>query len=96
MYRNWFLAGSGLLALGLIGGAIVSAEQESKGTIFIAGDKPVSEEQVRQKLQADGWSNVQIAREGRYLAAAGSKDGQAAKVTVDSQTGRLPAADDDD
>ncbi len=96
MYRNWVLAGSALLALGLIGGAIVSAEQESKGAIFIAGDKPVTEEQVRQKLQDEGWSNVQIAWNGQYLEAAGSKDGQTAKVTVDSQTGRRPAADDDD
>jgi hypothetical protein len=27
----------------------------------------VSEEQVRQKMTADGWIDVQIARERRYL-----------------------------
>ncbi|SDI17809.1 hypothetical protein SAMN05216338_101868 [Bradyrhizobium sp. Rc2d] len=62
MNRKWILAGSGALLLGLVGVAIVTAEPEGRGAIFIAGDKPVSEDQIRQKLQSDGWSNVQIVR----------------------------------
>jgi len=97
MNRKLIWAGSGLLLLGLIGVAMVTAEPEgAKGPVFIAGDKPVSEDQVRQKLQSDGWSNVQIVRDGQYLEAIGSKDGQSAKVAVNAQTGRLRAADDDD
>jgi len=69
---------------------------EAKQGIFIAGDRPVTEDQVRQKLQSDGWSNVRILREGRYLEAMGSKNGQIVKVAVDAQTGRLRAADDED
>jgi len=95
MHRRWILAGGGVLLLGIAGVAIVTAEP-SKGPVLIAGDQPVTEDQVRQKLQSDGWSNVQIVREGRYLEAIGSKDGQATKVAVDAQTGRLRAADDDD
>jgi len=95
MHRRWILAGGGVLLLGIAGVAIVTAEP-SKGPVLIAGDQPVTEDQVRQKLQSDGWSNVQIVREGRYLEAIGSKDGQARKVAVDAQTGRLRAADDDD
>jgi hypothetical protein len=95
MNRRWILAGGGLLLLGIAGVAMVTAEPE-KGPVFIAGDQPVTEEQVRQKLQSDGWSNVQIVREGRYLEAIGSKDGQTGKVAVDAQTGRLRAADDED
>ncbi len=95
MNRNWIWAGGGLLLLGMAGVAMVTAES-SKGPVLIAGDQPVSEDQVRQKLQSDGWSNVQIVREGRYLEAIGSKNGQTSKVAVDAQTGRLRAATDDD
>ena len=59
----------------------------------------MTEDQVRQKLQSDGWSNVQIVRDGRYVEAIAAKDGQDCKIVVDSQTGRLRAgerADDDD
>jgi hypothetical protein len=95
MDRRWILAGAGLLALGMAGVAVVTAEP-SQGPVFIAGDRPVTEDQVRQKLQSDGWSSVQIVRDGRYFEAMGSKDGQTTKVAVDAQTGRLRAADDDD
>ena len=95
MNRKWILAGAGLLLLGIAGVAVVTAEP-SKGPIFIAGDQPVTEDQVRQKLQSDGWSNVKIVRDGRYFEAMGSKDGQTSKVAVDAQTGRLKGADDDD
>jgi len=95
MDRRWILAGGGLLLLGIAGVAVVTAEP-SKGPAFIAGDQPVTEDQVRQKLQSDGWSNVQIVRDGQYFEAIGSKDGQTAKVAVNSQTGRLRAVDDDD
>jgi len=95
MDRRWILAGGGLLLLAITGVAVVTAEP-SKGPAFIAGDQPVSEDQVRQKLQSDDWSNVQIVRDGRYFEAMGSKNGQTAKVAVDAQTGRLRAADDDD
>jgi len=91
----WTLGTGGVLLAGGIGLAMVMAEP-TKGPVFIAGDKPVTEDQVRQKLQSDGWSNVQIARDGRYLEATGSKDGQASKMEVNSQTGRLRAGDDDD
>ncbi len=95
MNRKWIWAISGLLLLGIAGVAVVTAEP-SKGPVFIAGDQPVTEDQVRQKLQSDGWSNVQIVRDGRYLEAVGSKNGQTSKVAVDPQTGRLRAADDDE
>jgi hypothetical protein len=70
--------------------------EPTKGPVFIAGDKPVTEDQVRQKLQSEGWSNIQIGRDGRFLEATGSKDGQTSKMDVDSQTGRLRGSDNDD
>jgi hypothetical protein len=90
----WAIGGGGLL---IASAALVIVMGEPiKGPVFIAGDQPVTEDQVRQKLQSDGWSNVQIVRNGRYLEAVASKNGQNSKVVVDSQTGRLRAGDDGD
>src|SRR5689334_1630475 len=95
MDRKWIIGTSGLVLLGIVGVAVVMAEP-SRGPAFIAGDQPVTEDQVRQKLQSDGWSNVQIVRDGRYFEAIGSKSGQITRLAVDAQTGRLKGADDDD
>ena len=93
--KLWTIGIGGVLLAGGIGLAMVVAEP-TKGPVFIAGDKPVTEDQVRQKLQSEGWSNIQIGRDGRFLEATGSKDGQAGRMEVDSQTGRLRASDNDD
>jgi hypothetical protein len=87
-----WVIGSALI-VGATGMVIATAEQDN-GAILIAGDKPVSEDQVRQKMQWEGWSNFQIVHDGRYLQVVGPKDGQPNQITVDSQTGRLQAADD--
>ena len=75
---------------------VLIATAQSKGAVFIAGDQPVTEAQVREKLQSDGYSNIQIVRQGRYFEALGSKDGKTGKVQVDAQTGRLADNDGDD
>jgi len=90
----WSAAGGVLLAAAT--GLVIATVEQPQGPAFIAGDKPVTEDQVRQKLAADGWTNVQILRRGRYYEAMASKDGQTEKVTVNSQTGRLRGNDDDD
>jgi hypothetical protein len=51
---------------------------------------------VREKLQTDGWSNVQIVQDGKYFRVTGYRYGKTEKLAVDSQTGRLRANDDDD
>ncbi len=88
----------GVAAILLLGGAVaaVAVSERDTGSPYIAGDQPVTEDQVRQKMQTDGWTNVQIVREGRYFQAIGSKDGQARRITIDSQTGRLREVGDDD
>jgi hypothetical protein len=90
----WTIGGGGLLiaATSLV---IVMAEP-TRGPAFIAGDQAVTEDQVRQKLLSEGWSNIQIVRDGRYFEAIASKNGQSGKIAVDSQTGRLRANNDDD
>ena len=73
--------GVALLA-GSVGLTIANAQQ-AQAPAFIAGDRPVTAEQVLEKLQTDGWSNV-------------SRNGEVGKMAVDSQTGRLRADNDDD
>ena len=70
--------------------------RNSPAPAFIAGDRSVTAEQVREKLQSDGWSDVVVSRNGKYIEATGSLNGEATKIAVDSQTGRLRAVDDDD
>jgi hypothetical protein len=92
MNRLLKIGGGGLL----IGAAVfVLLPQLNKGDVFIAGNRPVDTEQVREKLQLDGWSNLEIARKGRYIVAVGSKGGQEGKIWVNSQNGRLRVFDDD-
>lgn len=93
MNRRLLWAVIGAALLGTTALAMVMAEP--KGEVFIAGDKPVTEDQVRQKLQSDGWSNIEVKRDGGWIAAVASKEGRASKVVVDAQTGRLQDDDDD-
>ena len=86
------LGGSVILAAA---GAVI-ATAETSGPVFIPGDKPVTEEQIRTKLQTDGYTDIRVAREGQYFEASGAKDGKAAKLRIDSRTGRLAGDDDDD
>jgi len=95
MNRVLVLALGGGLLIGAVGLVIATAEQ-NQGAQFIGTGQPISEDQVRQKLQSDGWSDVQIRREGRYFEAIGTKDGQVNRVAVDSQTGRLRAEEEED
>jgi len=90
---NWAIGGA---IVAVIAGFVIVIAAPARGPVFIAGDKPVTEDQIRQKLQTDGWSDIRITREGRYFEAVASKGGQNSKVDVDSQTGRLRPADDDD
>ena len=86
--------GVALLA-GNVGLTIANAQQV-QAPAFIAGDRPVTAEQVLEKLQTDGWSNVAISRSGRYIEVTGSRNGEVGKMAVDAQTGRLRADNDDD
>jgi cytochrome c-type biogenesis protein CcmE len=87
----------GCAVIAMAGGLVLAKAQQSKETALIAGDRPVTVDQVVQKLKADGWSEIVISRNGRYMNVSGLVNGQSGKVAVDSQTGRLKAdADDDD
>jgi hypothetical protein len=90
---TWVVGGALLAAAA---GLMIANAQQSSAPALIAGGHPVTAEQVREKLQSDGWSNVVVSRNGRYIEATGSLNGQSGKMAVDSRTGRLRAADGDD
>ena len=85
----WTIGGAAVFGAA---GALIATSEARRGAVFIAGDRPVTEDQVRQKLQSEGYLNIQIARQGGYFEATGSKGGQTARILVNSQTGR-PAGD---
>ena len=72
----------------------IATAEESLGPAFIKGGGPVTEDQVRQEMLAEGYSNPQVVREGQYFEAMGTKDGQTQKLVVDLQTGRLRTSGD--
>jgi hypothetical protein len=55
----WSIGGAVLRAA--VAALVVAApERKNPAFDFIAGNKAVTEDQVRQKLLSDGWANVQI------------------------------------
>ena len=90
-----------ILIMGLVGAVlggglgVFMATAGDESEVFIASDQPITVAQVREKLRSEGWLNVQIIEQGRYLELAGSKNGQARKMMVDTLTGRVVADDDD-
>jgi len=90
----WVIAGGVVVAAATA--FVVAAPERDTGPVFIEGSRPVTEEQVRQKLVSDGWSGVQVLRRGRIVLAMGSKEGRTEAFAVDVLTGRLHKTDDDD
>jgi hypothetical protein len=88
---------AGLVAGSLLtaGAGLVIARAAQSNSVFIVGDRPVSAEELEAKLKSDGWSNVVISSEGKYLRVRGLLNGKESKLAIDSQTGRLRASDDD-
>src|SRR5215471_9548616 len=86
----------GVALLAASTGLMIANAQQAQPPALIAGDRPVTAEQVLEKLQTDGWSNVVISRNGKYIEVTGSMNGETSKMAVDSQTGRLRADNDDD
>jgi UDP-N-acetyl-D-mannosaminuronic acid transferase (WecB/TagA/CpsF family) len=69
--------------------AAIAIYDRSHRRILIPGDQPVTEMQVREKLQADGYTNIQVMRSDGYFEVTASKDGKPASLAVDAATGRL-------
>ena len=75
-------------------GAMIATSNEDE--FFLASAGPVTEEQVRSKLQADGWAVVRLTQDTRYIEATTEKAGRIGHLTVDSLTGQLINDDRDE
>jgi hypothetical protein len=87
--------GGGVIVAAVAALMIAAPERKDPAFDFIAGNRPVTEDQVRQKLVSDGWSDIQIVLRGRYFMATASKDGRTDAFSVDSLTGRLRGEETD-
>jgi hypothetical protein len=67
----WVMAAAALAASLTV---VDLAKEREDGPVFIASTGPITEDQVRQKIVADGWTNVLVSREGRYFQRTGGKD----------------------
>ncbi len=88
----------GILIGAFLGGGIgaLIAVSNSQGDIFIASGQPVTEDQIRAKLQSQGWTAIQVTSDERYIEATASKEGRVARLMIDSLTGQLIADDRDE
>jgi hypothetical protein len=81
------------------GAAVIYAADSSSGTNLILGTGPITEQQIRDNLTADGFSNIQISPQGRLFETTATKNGRALRLEIDSQSGTVfqaRGADDDD
>ena len=81
------------------GAAIIYAGDSFSGTRLTLGNGPITEQQVRDKLTADGFSNIQISPQGSLYETIATKNGRPVRLAIDSQSGTVfqaRGADDDD
>jgi hypothetical protein len=97
MDRNilWSI-GLGAFLMSAAGVAVMVPERKDPAFDFIPGNKAITEDQVRDKLGSDGWTNVKVVLRGRIFVATASKGEEKRTFFVDSLTGRLRGEDDDD
>ena len=87
----------GMLIGATLGGGlgVLTAVSDDEDGLVIASDQPITEEQVRAKLQTEGWAALDMRHDNRYIEATVSKDGRIGRLTVDTLTGQLIADDRD-
>jgi hypothetical protein len=95
MYKALMWSLAALLLMSVVTWIDIGRER-TKGPVFIESNGPVSDDQVQQKLLYDGWTDVRLTRNGRFVHVVGSKGGQASWLTVDAQTGRLRGEEERD
>jgi hypothetical protein len=59
--------GGGVIVAAVAAPMIAAPERKDPAFDFIAGNRPVTEDQIRQKLVSDGWGDIQIVVPGRTL-----------------------------
>ena len=78
------------------GAASIYAAGNSSGDRLIPGSGPITEQQIRDKLTTDGFSNIQITLNGSVFETVATKEGRQAELAIDAQSGIVRAEGDDD
>ena len=63
---------------------------------FVPGDGPISEQQIRDKLAADGFSNIQVTSQGRAFETTATRGGRVLRLAIDADSGSVLETQDDD
>ena len=80
----------------VVSAASINSASNLSGRL-IPGIGPITEQQIRDKLTADGFSNIQITSQGSIFQTNASKEGHPVGLAIDAESGTvLQARDDDD
>jgi hypothetical protein len=71
------------------GAAGIYAADSSSGSRLIAGTGPITEQQIRDKLTSDGFSNIKISPQGSLFETIATKNGRTLRLEIDSQSGTV-------
>jgi hypothetical protein len=95
--KKRLIAATGLAGLTMIAAASLYAAAELPKDNLNLGSGPVTEQEIRAKLAAAGFSNIQIESRNFFDAVA-TRDGRALSLAIDPQSGKviLIGGDDDD
>jgi hypothetical protein len=86
-----------VIAVAVVAGAAsIYAASNSSGDRLIPGNGPITEQQIRDKLTEDGFSNIQITLKGSVFETVATKDGRQAELAIDAQSGIVRHEGDDD
>lgn len=82
-----------LMLLGTASLALAAEKQSTSG----AGASTMSDSQIKQKLESEGYSNVQIKEHDKgHVDVTATKNGKTEKLAVNPQTGQaMPDTDKD-
>jgi hypothetical protein len=91
------LVAAGLMGLTLVGAASLYAAAELPKNNINLGPGPVTDQEIRDKLAAAGFSNIRITSRNFFDAAA-TKNGRSLQLPIDPQSGKAirTGIDDDD
>jgi hypothetical protein len=69
------------------GAASIYAGSISSGVMLIPGGGPITEQQIRGKLTADGFSNIQITLQGSMFETIATRNGRPTVLEINAQSG---------
>ncbi len=86
-----------ILLAGSLGMAIAAETASQPGSVMTVQATPMTDAQIQQKLQSEGYSNLQITgHENNKIELTATKDGATQKLAVNPQTGASMEDKEDD